>query len=72
MSIFPSPAGMSLTKLTLGGNKLNIPAGESLVSDIPAGDGNITNLFYSVGVGSCDFYVQLLLTSSQTTFTVTL
>jgi hypothetical protein len=37
-SIFPSPAGMSLTKLTLGGNndvmyKLSPPR-ESLVSDI--------------------------------------
>jgi hypothetical protein len=26
------------------------PARESLVSDIPAGDGNIANLFYSAGV----------------------
>jgi hypothetical protein len=40
LSIFPSPAGMSLTKL--------FPARESLVSDIPAGDGKIINLFYSV------------------------
>jgi hypothetical protein len=44
-SIFLSPAGMSFTKLSLGGNydviyKLFLP-GESLVSDIPAGDGNI-------------------------------
>jgi hypothetical protein len=40
---------MSLTKLSLGGNydviyKLFLPR-ESLVSDIPAGDGNIENLF---------------------------
>jgi hypothetical protein len=50
--IFPSPAGMSLTKLSLGGNydviyKL-FPSRESLVSDIPAGDGKMANLFYSV------------------------
>jgi len=43
---------MSLTKLSLGGNndvihKLFLPR-ESLVSDIPAGDRNIANLFYSV------------------------
>jgi hypothetical protein len=48
-SIFPSPAGMSLTKLSLGGNNDIIyklfPPRESLVSDIPAGDGNIEKLF---------------------------
>jgi hypothetical protein len=48
-SIFPSPAMMSLTKLTLGGNNDVIyklfPPRESLVSDIPAGDGNIEKLF---------------------------
>jgi hypothetical protein len=48
-SIFPSPAGMSLTKLSLGGNNLYMtslfPPRESLVSDIPAGDGNIKKLF---------------------------
>jgi hypothetical protein len=49
-SIFPSPAGMSLTKLlSLSGNydviyKLFL-ARDSLVSDIPAGDGNIEKLF---------------------------
>ncbi len=53
-SIFLSPAGMSLTKLSLGGNidvihKL-FPPRESLVSDIPAGDGNIEKLFYGVRV----------------------
>ncbi len=41
---------MSLTKLSLGGNndviyKLFQPR-ESLVRDIPAGDGNIEKLFY--------------------------
>ncbi len=48
-SIFPSPAGMALTKLSLGGNNDVIynlfPSRESLVSDIPAGDGNIEKLF---------------------------
>ncbi len=48
-SIFPSLAGMSLTKLSLGGNNYVIyklfPPRESLVSDIPAGDGNIEKLF---------------------------
>jgi hypothetical protein len=44
-SIFPSPAGMSPTKLSLSGNydviyKLFLPR-ESLVCDIPARDGNI-------------------------------
>jgi hypothetical protein len=48
-SIFSSPAGMSLTILSLGGNydviyKLFLPR-ESLVSDIPARDGNIEKLF---------------------------
>jgi hypothetical protein len=42
--IFPSPAGMSLTKLSLDGNTVFLPR-ESLVSDIPAGDGKMANLF---------------------------
>jgi hypothetical protein len=51
-SIFPFPAGMSLTKISLGRNydviyKLFLPR-ESLVSDIPVGDGNIEKLFYVV------------------------
>jgi hypothetical protein len=45
---------MSLTKLSLGGNNLYMtslfPPRESLVSDIPAGDGNIEKLFYSITV----------------------
>jgi hypothetical protein len=47
LSNFPSPAGMSLTKLSLGGNNLQklFPSRESLVSDIPDGDGKIKNLF---------------------------
>ncbi len=48
-SKFPSPAGMSLIKLSLGGNydviyKLFLPK-ESLVCNISAGDGNIEKLF---------------------------
>jgi hypothetical protein len=34
-AIFPSPVGMSLTKLSLDGNNLTIPV---QVSDIPAGE----------------------------------
>ncbi len=48
-SIFPSPAEMSLTKLSLGGNNLYMTSlflpRESLVSGIPAGDGKIEKLF---------------------------
>jgi len=44
---FPSPAGMSLPNLSLGGNdiitELFLPRG-SLVSDIPAVDGKLMNL----------------------------
>jgi hypothetical protein len=47
--IFSSPAGMSLTKLSLDGNNDVIfklfPLRVSLVSDIPAGDGNIEKFF---------------------------
>ncbi len=41
---------MSLTKLSLAGNTVIklFPARESLVSDIPAGDGKLANLFYRV------------------------
>jgi len=48
-SIFPSPAGISLTKLSLGGNNDVIyklfPPRESLAGDIPVGDGNIKRFF---------------------------
>jgi hypothetical protein len=49
-SIFPSPAGgFSFTKLSLGGSYDVIYtlflSRESLVWDIPAGDGNIEKLF---------------------------
>jgi hypothetical protein len=41
LALFPSPAGMSLTNLSLAGYNYNklFPARESLVSDIPSGDG---------------------------------
>jgi hypothetical protein len=42
------PAGMSLTKPWAGIIKF-FPIRESLVSDIPAGDGKNDNLFYSAG-----------------------
>jgi hypothetical protein len=46
LAVFPSPAGMSLIKLFLGGNNLVFsPPRESLVSDIPAGDGKMANSF---------------------------
>jgi hypothetical protein len=52
LEIFPS--GMSLTKLFLGGNNLYMtalfPPRESLVSDIPARDGNIEMLFCGGGI----------------------
>jgi hypothetical protein len=47
LAVFPSPAGTSLTKLSLAGNNL-FPARESLVSDIPAaGTGKPLTFFYS-------------------------
>ncbi len=48
LAVFPAPAGtgMSLTKLSLAGNKL-FPARESLVSDVPAGDGKTANSYSS-------------------------
>jgi hypothetical protein len=58
-SIFPSPAGMSLTKLSLGMNNLYMtslfPPRESLVSDILAGDGNIEKLFLRCIRHACTF-----------------
>jgi hypothetical protein len=38
LATVPSPAGMSLTKLSLGGNNLIFPAQREFVSDIPARD----------------------------------
>jgi hypothetical protein len=47
---------MSLTKLFLAGNNLIIPRRESLVGDIPVGDGKIANLLKCrlAGSGHCD------------------
>jgi hypothetical protein len=49
-SIFPTPAGMSLTKLSLEGNYDVIykffPPRESLVSDIPAAGTGISKSFF--------------------------
>ncbi len=52
LSIFASPAAMSLINLSLAGNTVIklFPLRESLVSVIPAGDKKIINLFYSVSV----------------------
>ncbi len=45
LAIFPSPAGMSLTKLS-GREKTKLfPPRKSLISDIPAGDGKMANSF---------------------------
>ncbi len=50
VTIFLSPAGMSRTKLSLGGNNLYIaslfPPRDSLVSDIPAGGRSTKSFFY--------------------------
>ncbi len=70
--MFPSPAGMSLTKLSLGGNNLYMtslfPPNESLVNDMPGGDGNIEKLFLRCIVCShpnlcnvCSLYFSVLL-----------
>jgi hypothetical protein len=52
--IFPSPAGMSLTKLSLGGNNLYMtslfPPRESFISDVLAGDRNIEKVFLRCNV----------------------
>jgi hypothetical protein len=58
---------MSLTKLYLGWNydviyKLFLPR-ESLVSDIPAGDGNIEKIFYGVLIMSFN-YISLDISNS--------
>jgi hypothetical protein len=46
LSIFPSPPGMSLTELSLDMGIIKLfSARETLLSDIPAGDGKINNFF---------------------------
>jgi hypothetical protein len=54
---FPVPSRDVTTKLSLGGNndvitKLLLPRG-SLVSDIPAGDGKLVNLFLLYSICDC-------------------
>jgi len=63
LAVFPSPAGTSLTELSLAGNNLITVflARESLVSDIPAGDGNVANLFLqSTGTGQTKIISKLI------------
>ena len=48
LAVILSPARMSLTKLSLAGNNLIIPGQGEFVSEIPAGDRKIIDLFYSV------------------------
>jgi hypothetical protein len=52
----PVPSRMSSNKLSLGRINLYItslfPPRESLVSDIPAGEGNIVKLFYGVATST--------------------
>ena len=51
-AVFPSPAGMCLTKRSLAGNNENITGqGESLVSDIPSGDVKFASLFLQCMAG---------------------
>jgi len=53
LAIFPSPAGMSLTTLSLAGNHLYMtslfPPRERLVSDILVGDGKLAKLSLQCG-----------------------
>ncbi len=50
LAVCPSPAGISLTKLSLAGNFYKLfPSRESLVNDIPAGDGKTAVLFLQCG-----------------------
>ncbi len=56
---FSVPSRGVTTKLSLGGNndvitELFLPRG-SLVSDIPAGDGKLVNLFYGVMISGFSF-----------------
>ncbi len=57
LATFSSPARKSLTKLSLGGNNLIFPPRESLVSDFPAGDLNVANLFLQYIIGLCELHL---------------
>jgi hypothetical protein len=59
LSFFPSPAGMSLTKPSLAGNDKLFLARESLVSDLPAGDGEIDILFLQCKARTRNFPARL-------------
>jgi hypothetical protein len=49
LAVFPSPAGMSLTKLSLWPEIIKLsPSRENLVNDMPAGDGKTANPFLTV------------------------
>ncbi len=72
---FPVPSRDVTTKLALGGNndvinELFLPRG-SLVSDIPAGDGKLVNLFFTVYGEVCTMCtVKLLLSEIQAGITL--
>jgi hypothetical protein len=57
LAIFPSPAGMPLTKLSLamgGTNLIILGQGEfGMVSGLLAGEGKIANLFFTVWAAKC-------------------
>jgi hypothetical protein len=59
LAIFPSPAGMSLTKLSLGGKNFN---DSPQVGDIPAGDGK-SLIFFTVC--ACFFSIFYMKTALQ-------
>jgi hypothetical protein len=52
LAIFLFPSGMSLTKLSLGGNYQIISPRDSLLNDIPAGDRKMAKLFLQCTGGS--------------------
>jgi hypothetical protein len=50
IAVFPSPGGMSLTKLSLAGKNLIIPGQRKFGKWHPGWDGKTANIFYSVNV----------------------
>jgi len=58
---FPVPSRV-VTDQTLPGQEKNnyFPSRESLVSDIPAGDGKIFNLFFSVGLRFRGTFIEIM------------
>ncbi len=57
----PSSAGISLTKLSLSGNNLNF----NVASDIPAGDGNVANLFLQCTANNKQLLCYVVLTETR-------